>query len=102
MEKVSLGKLIRELRKNQGFSQRELAQRVGIDFTYLSKIENDHAEAPSEEVLKRISAETGGSADELILLAGKMPSDIVEFLANNPARFAYLRRLLNKESQSHD
>ena len=57
-------------------SQRALAERVGIDFTYLSKIENGRVESPSEGVLIRIAKELAGKlgkdetalADELITL----------------------------------
>ena len=38
-------------------SQRDLAERVGVDFTYLSKIENGRVEPHSEAVLKNVSRE---------------------------------------------
>jgi len=41
---MKFGERLRELRKEQKISQRELATRVGVDFTYLSKIENGQAE----------------------------------------------------------
>ena len=33
------GERLRELRKERGLTQRALAQTIGLDFTYLSKIE---------------------------------------------------------------
>ncbi len=36
MEKT-FGEVIRTARKNKEYSQRELAQLIGVDFTYLSK-----------------------------------------------------------------
>ena len=46
---------LRSLRKEAKLSQRELADRVGVDFTYLSKIENNRVEPPSETVLKKLA-----------------------------------------------
>ncbi len=82
-------------------SQRELAERVGVDFTYLSKIENRRVEPPSETVLKKISKELAGElgqdettlADELITLAGKIPSDLAKTLARNPQAVQFLRSI---------
>ena len=80
-------------------SQRALAEQVGVDFTYLSKIENGRVEPPSEGVLQRIAIEMAGKlgmdetelADELITLAGKIPSDLAETLSRNPEVVRLLR-----------
>ena len=48
---------LRTLRKQAQLSQRDLAERVGVDFTYLSKIENRRADPPSEAVLRSIAKE---------------------------------------------
>jgi transcriptional regulator with XRE-family HTH domain len=90
---MAFGVRVRELRKAQGLSQRDLAERVGIDFTYLSKIENGRMEPPSEEVIRRIAQELGADADELILLADKFPSDLAREL-KTPERIKVLRRSL--------
>ena len=90
---------LRELRRASRMSQRALADRVGIDFTYLSKIENGRVEPPSEGVLQRIAKELAAKlekdetelADELITLAGKIPSDLAETLARNPDVVRLLR-----------
>ena len=95
---------LRSLRKEAKWSQRELADRVGVDFTYLSKIENSRVEPPSETVLKKIAAVFSGElgkdeielSDELITSAGKVPSDLAEMLANNPHAIKYLRTLRGK------
>ena len=33
----TFGEVIRAARKEKGYSQRELAKQIGLDFTYLSK-----------------------------------------------------------------
>lgn len=47
---------LRTLRREAGLSQRGLAERVNVDFTYLSRIENGRVEPPGETVLKNIAA----------------------------------------------
>ena len=92
---------LRSLRKQAQLSQRDLAERIGVDFTYLSKIENGRVEPPSEAVLKGIARELAGElhqdetglADELITLAGKIPSDLAETLSRNPGAVQFLRSL---------
>ena len=92
---------LRSLRKEAQLSQRDLAERVGVDFTYLSKIENGRVEPPSEAVLKNVSRELAEAlgrdetelSDELIILAGKVPSDIANTLTRNPEAVRFLRSI---------
>ena len=92
---------LRALRREARLSQRGLAERVSVDFTYLSKIENGRVEPPSETVLKNIAAvlaealelDTTELSDELITLAGNIPSDLAETLARNPEAVRFLRSL---------
>ena len=84
-------------------SQRALAEQVEIDFTYLSKIENQRVAPPSEKVLKAIakvlanveelSLEEQELADELTILAGKVPSDLAGTLFRNPDAVRFLRSI---------
>jgi transcriptional regulator with XRE-family HTH domain len=96
---MTFGERVRELRKEQRVSQRDLAGRAGIDFTYLSKIENGRAEPPSEDAIRRIAEELDTNADSLILLADKFPSDIEQWL-KTPERVAVLRRSLSGDVNS--
>lgn len=77
----SFGKLLRQARKDGGYSQRELAQMVGLDFTYLSKLENDRADyPPKEEVIRLLANSLALDAEELIYAAGRLPQREEEFL----------------------
>lgn len=71
---------LRELRKKTGMSQREVAGKVGIDFTYLSKIESGVMSPPSEKVITKLAKVLDADRDELITLAGKVPSDLSRIL----------------------
>jgi len=85
----NLGARLRQLRKATGMSQRAVADRVKIDFTYLSKIESGLM-YPSEEVLKKLAKVLDADKDELITLAGKVPSDLAKVLRNKEI-LKYLR-----------
>lgn len=77
---MDFGEKVRELRKDRGLSQRELAARSGIDFTYLSKIENARMEPPSEKVIINMAKVLDTDSDELTILAGKIPFDVKEHI----------------------
>src|SRR5438046_1349106 len=81
---LSFGRTIRDARKQRGISQRQLADLVNIDFTYLSKIENDRMAPPSEKAIRAMAEVLASDADELIRLAGKVPSDLADFLVRDP------------------
>ncbi|MBW4682745.1 MAG: helix-turn-helix domain-containing protein [Microcoleus vaginatus WJT46-NPBG5] len=74
----SFGKRIREARQNKGLSQRDLAALVKVDYTYLSKLENDRAEyPPKEEVIQSLAHHLDLDAKELHDLAGRIaPEDV--------------------------
>lgn len=78
---LSFGEFIRQARKDRGYSQRDLAKLVGLDFTYLSKLENNRADyAPKEDVIRRLAQELDLDPDELVFLAGRIPEQSENFL----------------------
>lgn len=89
------GKQIRQARKDKGYSQRDLAKLVGLDFTYLSKLENDRADyAPKEDVIRNLAEHLELDPEELIFLAGRIPERDEEFLKQNyKAMPALFRRM---------
>lgn len=91
----SFGQLIRQARKDKGYSQRELAKLVELDFTYLSKLENDRADyPPKEEVIRSLAHHLDLKAEELIFLAGRIPQRDEDFLKKNyKAMPALFRRM---------
>jgi len=50
---MNFGQRLKQLRQSKGWSQPELAQAIGIEQSYLSKLENDKS-APSPDMLNRI------------------------------------------------
>src|ERR1700704_2259715 len=63
------GVRLRQLRSEKGLSQRELAGLVGIDFTYLSKVENGHGDSPGEATIRRLAEALSADPDELLAIA---------------------------------
>lgn len=89
---MDFGQRLRQLRIGK-FNQRVLADKVGIDFTYLSKIENGKMPPPSEEVILKLAKELDADADELLQLAKKVPEDIKSQINKSPALPAFLRSI---------
>lgn len=91
----SFGKLIRQARKDKGYSQRELAKLLDVDFTYLSKLENDRADyAPKEDVIRSLARNLDLDEEQLIVLAGRLPQHYEDFLKQNYKLMpALLRRM---------
>ncbi len=89
------GRRIQRLRRDRGLTQRKVAAELGIDFTYLSKLENDRGEPPGEETVRKLAAILETDPEELLALAGKIPSEL-RLRAQQDVEFArFLRRLPN-------
>ena len=82
------------------FSLRQVAQRIGIEPAYLSKIERGDVAPPSEATTVRLARELGKDQDVLLALAGKVSKDLQEIIRKRPRLFAELIRQL-KEAPDH-
>ncbi|SRR6266851_9890893 len=80
---MTLGKTLKKLRAQQGLGIKTLAPRLGVDHTYLSKLENDLAR-PSADLVQRIARYFRYDAEELLLLTGRVPPDVQRILQRNP------------------
>lgn len=93
---MTFGERLRELRKAKNLSQRALADKVDINFTYLSKVESeklDFAQYPSEELIRKLAKALEADVDELLLLAKKIPPDIRERVIERPDAFRKIASL---------
>lgn len=93
----SFGEFLRERRmiraaENRAFSVRQLANRVGIEPSYLSKIERGKQPPPGEETIRRIATELGEDPDLLLALAGKVSSDLLQIIRECPTHVGELLR----------
>lgn len=91
---VTFGALLREYRRSAGMTQRQLAVRVGVDFTYVSKLENGRLPAPSASTTSALCRAMGVPPDRLMALAGKLPSDVEQEIAVSPSAQEFFREAL--------
>jgi transcriptional regulator with XRE-family HTH domain len=89
---MKLSVKLKQLREREGIGIKPLAQKLQVDYTYLSKIENDKAN-PSKDTIRQIAQFFGEDEDELMIAAGKIPDDIEKILKENPHEaIKFLRR----------
>ncbi len=81
---MEFGARIRSLRKEHDLTLRELAEQVGINFTYLSKIESGKGAPPSEDTINSLARVLHADPDELVLLANKLPNAFERDLLDRP------------------
>ena len=96
----NFGIIIRKARKDKGYSQRELAKLLKVDFTYLSKLENNRADyAPKEEVIRSLARHLDLNAEELIFLVGRIPQDKEELLKQHYKNMPTLFRRMGENPE---
>ena len=98
---TQFGDSIREIRErlreeDRRFSLRQVAQRIGVEPAYLSKIERGDVAPPSEAATVRLARELGQDPDVLLAMGGKVSSDLQEIIRKRPRLFAELIRQLKE------
>jgi transcriptional regulator with XRE-family HTH domain len=96
---MTSGERVRELRKANNLTLRDLAAKVKVNFTYLSKIENhklDFGDYPGEGLIRKLAKVLGADEDELLLLAEKIPDDIRRRVVQRPDAFRKFASLDDK------
>ena len=84
-----------ELRKkDREFSVRKVAARIGVEPSYLSKVERGDQPPPSEGKIVALAEVLDVDADVLLAMAGKVSSDLQEAIRKRPQLFAQLIREL--------
>jgi HTH-type transcriptional regulator, competence development regulator len=93
----SFGKYIREKRENlrkkdKRYSLRQVAFRIGIEPSYLSKIERGVPAPLSEEKIITLAKELNEDHDVLLALSGKVSRELQEIIRRRAQLFAQLIR----------
>lgn len=96
---ITFGQFLRDSREaraatDRTFSLRKVADRVGIEPSYLSKIERDEQPPPGEGVIRLLAQDLSEDPDVLLALAGKVSSDLLAIIRTRPRLFADLIRQL--------
>src|SRR5258708_6485476 len=89
---MTLGQYLKELRRQRHLTQRQLAEQIGVDFSYLSKIENDRLEhTPSLKTLQDLAKALEVDVLELMELADKVPP-VLQAIARDKDAMRFFRR----------
>src|SRR2546421_5800628 len=82
-----LGETIRRLRKDNGITQAQLAEAIGVDESYISKIETGRLPyTPSEDTLRLLAQVLKADSLELLSLAQKTPEELQSVVGSPSAR----------------
>ncbi len=91
-----MAQLLREIRAKRGASVRQVARQVGVDPSYVSRVERGEKQA-SPAFRQRLVDHYGVSADDLELAAGSVPTDIAAILKGHPEVMQELRERFGEE-----
>ncbi len=69
---LALGALLRKLRRERGYTLEELAERIPMSASNLSRVELGSQGPPADETIERIAAALGASPADLLQAAGRM------------------------------
>jgi transcriptional regulator with XRE-family HTH domain len=87
----NFGTILREKRRAAQLSQRRLAELAGVDFSYISKLENGRLPAPASDTIVRLAKILGCPAEELLAAAKKMPEGVGDSLSAQPEALRFLQ-----------
>lgn len=93
---MRFGDRVRELRQKKDWTLRDLAQEVGVGFTYLSRVENErlnYGDYPSDALIHRLADALDCEEDELLVLAKKVPERIRQRVLKRPDAFALIAQM---------
>jgi transcriptional regulator with XRE-family HTH domain len=79
------GAFIRQGREAKGLSLRDMAKKIKVSPTFLSKVETEDWK-PGEEKLRKIAEVIGCDPDDLLARAGRVPTELSEIIKQSPHR----------------
>ena len=88
------------LKGSSEYSVRKVAGRIGIQPSYVSKVERGEVAPPSEATILRWAEAIGEDPDVLLALAGKVSADLRDVIVKRPKVFSQLIREL-KDAPDH-
>lgn len=98
----SFGIMLRDKRRATGISQRRLAELVGVDFSYISKLENGRLPAPAADTVVRMADAIGCPREELLSAAQKLPGEVGAALSANPAAVRFVQEASELRLSEHE
>jgi HTH-type transcriptional regulator, competence development regulator len=96
------GEALRELRRKHGITQRDLANKTGLDFSYISKLENGRNPPPAADTIVKICKVLEEPPEQLLALTAKLPSDIQQTISGSHAAQLFLREAQRQNLTEED
>lgn len=93
---MRFGLRVREIREARGFTQREMATRLEVSVSYISKVENNRlhfGDYPSEKFIHKLAVELETNEDELLLLSDRVPTKLRQRIRQRPEAFVAFAKL---------
>lgn len=91
----TFGETLREIRRSKNISQRELAERVSVDFSYISKVENDRIPPPSADTVEKFCTVLEIPSEMLLSLTGKITTEAKQMLSTSEAAQQFVKHAQN-------
>jgi len=92
------GRKLRALREAKQLALGELAKKAGISSAFLCKVEQGKVTPPAEKKIRSLAKALDANADELMVLAGRLPADVLEVIQKHPLEYVALLRDLSTKS----
>lgn len=90
------GETIRTLRTAQDIGLREMASKINISPTYLSRIERGKELPPSAEIIKAMAKLLAADPDVLFRIASKTDPEVLNVLNSNIQLMELIRNIIEK------
>jgi transcriptional regulator with XRE-family HTH domain len=95
----NFGDYIRELRESKqkedsSFSLRQMAVRLDVEPSYLSKVERGIEKNPSEQLVKKLSIELEQDENVMLAMVGKVSQELKDIILRKPQLFSQLLKSL--------
>lgn len=88
---LRFGQALRARRQIAGLSQRELAAQSGLNFSYISKIENGRLPPPAADTIVLICRALQTEPEDLLALTGKIPTAVRQTVSKSRISQQFLR-----------
>ena len=90
----TFGSEFTRLRKLRGLTQKAVADTLGVDTAYMSRVATDESYSPTEDRIAKIAAVLKLNEEErdgLFFAAGKIPPEVIKAMRRNPKLFTVVR-----------
>ena len=92
----TLGDRLKRRRTELDLGLRATAAKIGVSPTYLSRVENNMEKNPTEEKIKALADLLQDDFDELMQLAGRVSTEVTDYIKADLNMPAFLRRAREK------